>query len=187
MQTKNSIEILIETDVITGTSAANWKKKAKKEKKKDKLIKKAERGDVKAMCTIACNCHNGKHGVPRNFQKVYQWHQKAHKEGHVRSTTNVAAVLLHGVGVAKMRWMVSCTVRWLPPMVPTMPLMYWERHRRVDSLAYNQQGGGYLLVADISQRKLLVPTHGWKCGKRCSEHFGWVDEPSEPWIGSHPS
>ncbi|CAB9519039.1 Sel1 domain protein repeat-containing protein [Seminavis robusta] len=88
---RSLIETLVENGTIQGDVLVAWNIKVKQMKKKNKLLQKANEGNVRAMLCLACF-------YPVN---AYNWNRKAHDAGSVLGTARVGETLLKGIGVTK--------------------------------------------------------------------------------------
>lgn len=101
VQHKNHIQSMIETGVITGDLAENWRKKAEQKKKMGELIKEAEDGNAKAMEELGLKYKEGSNGFPKDLKLAYTWSKKAHESGMVKGTARMTRALLYGDGVKR--------------------------------------------------------------------------------------
>ena len=102
---RNLIEVSVENGYITGALADSWNKKAKEKKDMEDLLKKAESGDSKAMCSVGNAYFHGKNGFVKDEKLAYSWCKKAHEAGNVQGTACVGWRLFEGRGVAKSQRM----------------------------------------------------------------------------------
>lgn len=101
IQTKNTIETLVENGVITGPAANDWKQRIKQKNKMDDLLEKAGQGDLEAMEDAACNYDQGNNGFPEDNKQAYKWYEKAFQAGSVLGMTKIGELLVLGIGVEK--------------------------------------------------------------------------------------
>ena len=101
VQIKNMIETLIETSVITGDLAANWKKKEKQKKHMEDLLKMAESGNGDDMYRVGVYYERGTMGFQKDLKLAYSWYKRTHAAGNVKGTANLGKCYLLGSGVAK--------------------------------------------------------------------------------------
>ncbi|KAL3924235.1 MAG: hypothetical protein SGILL_001165 [Bacillariaceae sp.] len=94
-QTRNTIETLIESGVITGDLAARWKGRTSYKKE---LLRQAENGHAEAMGTLAKYFFTGKHDFAEDDGKAYEWSKKAHAAGSVLGTAYLGIYLTNGYG-----------------------------------------------------------------------------------------
>ena len=87
---KNIIQVMVETNVIVGDLAENWKKK--------KLMSRAEGGDIEAIENVAYNYYYGDDSFDRDYEKSFHWCRKAHDAGRVWGTCMVGKMLVNGEG-----------------------------------------------------------------------------------------
>lgn len=99
LQTKNLIETLIESGVITGEIAEKWKQKAREKEVMDELIQRAQSGDKSAMYQVGYNYFFGEYGFPQDYTKAHGWFQLGHEAGSIRATACLGRMLLEGRGV----------------------------------------------------------------------------------------
>lgn len=100
-RTRNTIESLIESGFITGDLAETWMKKANEKKENEKLLKKAEQGDVEAMEEVCDNYYYGDEGFKKDHELAFSWAKKAHAAGSIRGTARMGYMLIKGRGVVR--------------------------------------------------------------------------------------
>lgn len=102
LQTRNAIETLVENGAITGDAAEDWKKRLNAvDHKKNRLLERANAGDMRAMKQVAFNYGQGQNGFGEDRKESYNWYQKASEDGSVIGMSKVGEYLLHGIGVDK--------------------------------------------------------------------------------------
>jgi hypothetical protein len=102
IQTKNLIETLVETGVISGELVDAWNIKNDEKKKMDKLLAKAQAGDAYLMYFLGVNYECGRKGFKQDFQLAFHWYKKGHEAGNVNATAVVGCWLAGGRhGVAR--------------------------------------------------------------------------------------
>lgn len=100
-QHKNTIETLVESGVIKGELAKQWKKKIEEKEAMEELLKKAESGDGEAQERLALNYEFGWNGFVEDKKLAYTWYRKAHDLGQLYATANLGYMLNTGTGVAE--------------------------------------------------------------------------------------
>lgn len=100
-QIKNLIKTLIESRVITGDLADNWKKTGIEKEEMEDLLKDAEGGDTVAMNIVSRYYRRGKNGFKKNAKLACKWAEKAHSAGNVKGTAKLGRLLIFGEGVEK--------------------------------------------------------------------------------------
>lgn len=98
--TKNIIETCIENGTIGGEVASRWKDRMEEKKKRDALIARAERGDVRAMEGVGSNHVTGKHGFSKNSRQAYLWFDRAFRAGSVWGMAQKGHMMALGLGVS---------------------------------------------------------------------------------------
>ena len=97
-QLKNLIGSLVESGTISGELATKWKEKANANKKKEDILKRARRGDVKAMELLGFNLTYGEDDFDKDSTEALQWFQKAHEAGSIFGTAHFGSLLAQGIG-----------------------------------------------------------------------------------------
>jgi len=97
-QMRNTIERLIERQVLAGPEADLWKKANEDFKALDPQSKemacKAHAGDSKAMHQLGVAYRDGTRGVKKDLDKALKWLMKPAMEDDVRAVTDRAAMLI---------------------------------------------------------------------------------------------
>ncbi|CAB9514221.1 Sel1 domain protein repeat-containing protein [Seminavis robusta] len=99
----NHIDTLVESGAIEGDLAAKWNKKVEQKKKMEELLKKADGGDGDAMHSVGLRFLLGLGGFNQDTELAFQWHQRSHEAGNVKSTAVVGRSYLLGTGVQLCR------------------------------------------------------------------------------------
>ena len=100
---KNHIQTLVEHEIITGELATKWKttqKEVSQKKEMEKMIKKADEGDIEAMELVFENFWDGQHGFPKDDVASLRWVERAFDAGSPYATTvlGVRVLLKDGDG-----------------------------------------------------------------------------------------
>lgn len=65
------------------------------------LVRAAESGDLDAMTEIAEHHRDGTAGFAKDGARMMTWYERAHRNGHVAATINMALALRNGTGTSK--------------------------------------------------------------------------------------
>lgn len=99
IQIKNHIETLVESGMIVGQAAEDWKERATEKKKRDDLVKRAEQGEEVAVEEVAHYYYHGTYGFPKNLKLAFKWVEKGQKLQSVHCTALKGRMLVAGEGV----------------------------------------------------------------------------------------
>ncbi|KAL3918694.1 MAG: hypothetical protein SGARI_007395 [Bacillariaceae sp.] len=97
-QHRNTIEVLIETKVITGELAERWIQRGNA---KAELLKKADKGDFDSISTVLGNLLNGHGDFRQNDEEAFKLATKYHEAGSVAGTFALGRMNLHGWGMQR--------------------------------------------------------------------------------------
>ena len=65
------------------------------------MLRKAEAGDGRAMCTLGFWYDYGQKGLAKDVAKAFEWYEKSHEAGYAGGTGSLGSCYLNGKGVPK--------------------------------------------------------------------------------------
>mmetsp|Transcript_4399 Transcript_4399/g.9925 ORF Transcript_4399/g.9925 Transcript_4399/m.9925 type:complete len:290 (-) Transcript_4399:370-1239(-) len=101
VQVRNNIRDLVENGIIDGELAEHWKEAMDAKEKVEKTKKKAEDGDVDAICNLALWYWDGSFGLVKNIKEAYKWYKQAADLKDTGAMAMAAWYFVNGVGVEK--------------------------------------------------------------------------------------
>lgn len=96
-QVRNSIEHLVQSGLIEGDKANNWRKKIQAEEQLKQLRAKAEGGDATAMHSLAYRYSKGD-GVDKDKKQARAWYKRGAELHHVKCMGAYGEYLMCGFG-----------------------------------------------------------------------------------------
>lgn len=66
-----------------------------------KIVERAQDGNPQAQFELGLQYYSGLGGVPKDYQKAFEWWEKSAKQGHAKAQNNLAVMYRKGNGVAQ--------------------------------------------------------------------------------------
>mmetsp|Transcript_20656 Transcript_20656/g.42129 ORF Transcript_20656/g.42129 Transcript_20656/m.42129 type:complete len:188 (-) Transcript_20656:772-1335(-) len=99
VQVRNTIKELVSTGVVEGDLVEQWKKSMAAKENVEKMKKRAEDGDVRAMVNLGCTYRKGDFGLCQDHAEAYRWFKKAADLKDTAGMCLAGFFLTHGLGV----------------------------------------------------------------------------------------